>query len=185
MLVSLRKAVFLDRDGVINVDRSYVHSIQHFQFQEGIFELCRAAQELGYLLFVATNQGGIARGYYSELQFLELTEWMVRRFEERRIRIAHVYYCPYHPTHGIGEYLYDSQDRKPKPGMFLRARAEFNVDLTSSVLIGDQLSDMLAAQAAGIGVVILLRPGADQTGISEDRYYVLDSLPAIRAMFFR
>ena len=178
------KALFLDRDGVINIDRKHVHSVAEFQFQEGIFELCHAAQKLGYLLFVTTNQGGIARGQYSESQFLELTEWMVHRFHEQQIRIARVYYCPYHPTHGVGKYLYDSQDRKPKPGMFLRARTEFELDLASSMLIGDQLSDMAAAQAAGIGTAILLRPGAARTRISSDRYYVLDSLQAILTMFF-
>src|SRR6516164_6271182 len=83
------KALFLDRDGVINLERRYVH--------------CRAAQNLGYLLVVVTNQAGIARGYYTEQDFLQLTEWMIDRFAEQQIQIARVYYCPYHPVGRIGE----------------------------------------------------------------------------------
>ena len=100
MSIGKNKALFLDRDGVINVEQSYVHSREQFHFREGIFELGRAAQRLGYTLFVVTNQAGIARGYYSEAEFLELTEWMVHQFAEQRIHIARVYYCPYHPVHG-------------------------------------------------------------------------------------
>ena len=85
---------------------------------------------------------------------------MIHKFDEQQIQIARVYYCPYHPVHGRGRYKYDSPDRKPKPGMLLRARADFNLDLSSSVLIGDQLSDIDAAQAAGVGTKILLRSGA-------------------------
>ena len=112
------KALFLDRDGVINVEQCYVHCRQHFHFREGIFELCRAAQNLGYVLLVVTNQAGIARGYYTETEFLELTKWMIHKFAEQQIQIARVYYCPYHPVHGRGRYKYDSPDRKPKPGMY-------------------------------------------------------------------
>ena len=97
------KALFLDRDGVINLERRYVHCRETFQFQDGIFELCRAAQNLGYLLVVVTNQAGIARGHYTEQDFLQLTEWMIDRFAEQQIQIARVYYCPYHPVGRIGE----------------------------------------------------------------------------------
>jgi D-glycero-D-manno-heptose 1,7-bisphosphate phosphatase len=178
------KALFLDRDGVVNIERGYVHSPDHFQFQEGIFELCRAAQTLGYLLVVVTNQAGIARGYYTESEFLELTEWMIHKFGKQQIQIARVYYCPYHPVHGIGRYKFDSPDRKPKPGMLLRARADFNLDLKSSVLIGDRLSDMHAAQVAGVGARILLRSGVAGIEVQEDHFYISDSLDKIRSRFF-
>src|SRR5215831_11307091 len=163
MTIRKNKALFLDRDGVINLEHTYVHTPDMFHFQEGIFELCRDAQRLDYLLMVVTNQSGIARGYYSESEFLALTAWMVGKFEQRRIRIERVYYCPYHPTHGVGRYRFDSSDRKPKPGMLLRARNDFNLDLKSSVLIGDQLSDIGAAEAAGVGTKILLQPGTVET----------------------
>ncbi len=112
--MSRRKALFLDRDGVINVETGYVHCREEFIFQEGIFELCSAAESLGYLIIVVTNQAGIARGYYTESEFFELTEWMIAEFERRGIAITKVYHCPYHPVHGLGEYRIDSPDRKPE-----------------------------------------------------------------------
>jgi len=178
------KALFLDRDGVINVERGYVHRRDDFRFQGGIFDLCRAAETLGYLLMVVTNQAGIARGYYSESEFLELTEWMIHEFAERGIRIARVYYCPYHPIHGIGEYKYDSPDRKPRPGMILRARADFGLDLASSVLVGDKSSDIEAAHAAGIGTKILLRSGGADVEMQPAEYHVVDSLDEVLDRFF-
>jgi D-glycero-D-manno-heptose 1,7-bisphosphate phosphatase len=184
MTTRKNKALFLDRDGVINLDHAYVCSPENFHFQEGIFELCRDAQRLDYRLLVVTNQSGIARGYYSESQFLALMEWMVGKFHEEQIQIDRVYYSPYHPTDGMGRYLLDSSDRKPKPGMFHRARADYNLDMRSSVVIGDQLSDIHAAEAAGVGTKILLRPGAAEPHTHEDQYHVLDSLATIRMKFF-
>jgi D-glycero-D-manno-heptose 1,7-bisphosphate phosphatase len=184
MSICKNKALFLDRDGVINVEQCYVHSREQFHFREGIFELCRTAQYLGYVLFVVTNQAGIARGYYTEAEFLELTEWMVHQFAGQGIKIAHVYYCPYHPVHGTGRYRCDSPDRKPKPGMLLRARADFNLDLPASILIGDQLSDIDAADAAGVGTKILLRSGAADSNGQAHRFYSSDSLDSIRTRFF-
>jgi D-glycero-D-manno-heptose 1,7-bisphosphate phosphatase len=178
------KALFLDRDGVINIDRSYVHSPDEFHFTDGIFELCRAAQILGYLLIVVTNQAGIARGYYTESAFLDLTDWMIHRFAERQIQIARVYYCPYHPVHGVGGYKRDSADRKPRPGMLLRARADFDLDLASSVLVGDTLSDIHAAKAAAVGLRILLHTANRDIDAQEDLCYVSGSLEDIRYRFF-
>jgi D-glycero-D-manno-heptose 1,7-bisphosphate phosphatase len=183
-MTSRNKALFLDRDGVINLEHSYLCSPDGFHFQEGIFDLCRDAQKLDYRLLVVTNQAGIARGYYSESQFLEFTEWMVQQFKKQEIRIDHVYYCPYHPVHGVGRYQLDSPDRKPKPGMLLRARKDFNLDLSSSVLIGDQLSDIDAAQAAGVGTRILLQPGGAETQVPNDQYHLFRSLESIRLRFF-
>ena len=177
-------ALFLDRDGVINLERGYVHCREKFQFQEGIFELCQAAQNLGYLLIVITNQAGIARGYYTELDFLQLTEWMIDRFAEQQIQIARVYYCPYHPVHGIGGYKRDSPDRKPKPGMLLRAQRDLDLNLSSSVLIGDQASDMQAARAAGIGTKIALRPEVAEMETLKHDCYIAPSLHDIRNRFF-
>jgi D-glycero-D-manno-heptose 1,7-bisphosphate phosphatase len=179
-----RKALFLDRDGVINVGDRYVHSRETFRFQKGIFELCRTAQDLGYILVVVTNQAGIARGYYTEGEFIELTEWMTHQFAEQQIKLSRVYYCPYHPIHGIGEYKQDSPDRKPNPGMLLRAQSDLNLDLASSVLIGDNLSDVHAGKAAGVGTTILLCSDVDETEAREARYYFSNSLEDIRYRFF-
>jgi len=152
----MRKALFLDRDGVINVEKNYVHKIEDFEFINGIFPLVRKAQELGYAPVVITNQAGIGRGYYSEYDFDVLTEWMLNRFLDEGICIEKVYYCPYHPTAGVGHYRQDSPDRKPNPGMLLRAQRELDLDMGNSILIGDKLSDMKAGERAGVNRLILL-----------------------------
>lgn len=149
--MSERPALFLDRDGVINVDHGYVFRREQFEFIDGIFDLCRAAKTLGYLVFVVTNQAGIGRQYYSEHDFAELTAWMCRVFREHKAEIDKVYFCPYHPVHGIGSYKVDSPFRKPRPGMILQAAQEFNVNLKRSVLVGDKQSDMDAGISAGVG----------------------------------
>jgi len=151
----MRRALFLDRDGVINIDRGYVGTPGEFEFVDGIFELCKYATDLGYLLLVVTNQAGIARGYYTERDFLVLTEWMCASFRERGAPIAKVYFCPFHPEHGVGEYKRESSFRKPGPGMILQARMEFDIDLTRSVLVGDRETDIGAGVAAGVGCNLL------------------------------
>lgn len=146
------RALFLDRDGVVNHDSGYTSSTEEFKFIDGIFDLCRAASQAGYLLIVVTNQAGIGRGYYSEQDFLKLTEWMCQRFEQEDVSIADVFYCPYHPEHGIGRFKKDSFDRKPNPGMMLRASEKHRLDLQRSIMIGDKDSDMQAAKNAGVAV---------------------------------
>lgn len=146
----MNKALFLDRDGVINVEKNYVYKIEDFEFIEGIFELVRSYQEKGFLIIVITNQSGIGRGYYTEEDFHKLNNWMIEQFKQKGIIITEVYYCPYHPTHGKGEYLKDSFDRKPNPGMILKAQEKYDIDLSQSVLIGDKESDIEAGRNAGI-----------------------------------
>ena len=177
------KALFLDRDGVINVERGYVHRRESFEFIPGIFELCRAAQNLGYLLVIVTNQAGIARGYYSEAEFNKLTNWMISRFADENIAIARLYYCPYHPLFGVGEYKRDSADRKPNPGMLLQAQFDLDLNLSSSILIGDKLSDIQAGCAAGVGMQILLSPKSTHAE-AEESFCAALSLDDIRTRFF-
>ncbi len=153
-----KKALFLDRDGVINEEKNYVHRIEDFEFMEGIFDLLSHAQSLNYLLVVITNQAGIARAYYTEKDFHILNNWMLGEFNSKGISINKVYYCPYHPTHGIGEYKQDSEFRKPGPGMILQAEKELHINLSQSTLIGDKESDIEAGRRAGIGQNILLKP---------------------------
>jgi D-glycero-D-manno-heptose 1,7-bisphosphate phosphatase len=160
----LRRALFLDRDGVINVDHGYVHRSEDFEFLPGIFELVRAARRRGLLPVVVTNQAGIARGYYDEAQFERLTAWMMARFATEGAALERVYHCPTHPTEGIGKYRVDSIDRKPGPGMLLRARDELGLDLGTSFMLGDKASDMLAGQAAGVGRLLLLHAMPDASG---------------------
>lgn len=151
-----RKALFLDRDGVINVNHGYVHSPEKTQWVAGIFELCLAAHAAGFLLVVITNQAGIARGLYTEQTFRNYTRWVHGQFEARGAPLAATYYCPHHPTAGLGAAMIECTCRKPKPGMILAAAATLDINLAESVLIGDSDSDMLAAAAAGVGEAILL-----------------------------
>jgi len=148
--------MFLDRDGVINLEKEYLSDIAEVEFIPGIFELAKIAIANGFKMFVVTNQSGIARGYYSEDKFLNLMSWMRGVFQKNGAAIDEVYYCPFHPDHGIGSYKKDSILRKPNPGMILQAQAEHTLDLEKSFLIGDRLSDMHAGLAAGVGNNFLL-----------------------------
>ena len=103
-----------------------------------------------YYVFVVTNQAGIAKGKYTEEQFLELTKWMENEFLNYKIKIAKTYYCPYHEKAAIKQYKQDSFDRKPNPGMLLKAIKEFNIDPRKSIMIGDKESDMEAGRRAKI-----------------------------------
>ena len=152
----MKKALFLDRDGVINEDIGYLHRPEEFRFKDGIFELCRAAKERGYLLIVATNQSGIARGYYSEEEYQKLTNWMRERFLEKGVLIDEIYHCPFYPDEKLGVYGVDSPDRKPNPGMFLKAREQYDLDMGRCVAVGDRETDVEAAHKAGIGCNFLL-----------------------------
>lgn len=153
------KALFLDRDGVINADKGYVGRIEQFEFLPGIFDLCRTAQEAGFIPIIVTNQAGIGRGYYSDHDFHRLTDWMLAEFRTRGIGIGRVYHCPHHPEAGLAEYRRECIDRKPNPGMILRAKDDFNLDLSRSVLVGDKDSDIEAGRAAGVGFNIKLVHG--------------------------
>lgn len=150
-----QRALFLDRDGVINVNHGYVHRCEDFEFIDGIFDVARCARAANYRLVVITNQAGIGRGYYSEQQFDELTAWMCVAFENVGAPIDKVYYSPFHPTAGLGRFRKDDVSRKPRPGMILQAQQELKLDLKQCVLIGDKASDIQAGVAAGIGSNIL------------------------------
>ncbi len=150
----MRKALFLDRDGVINVEKNYLYRIEDFEFIDGVFEACRAFQQKGYLIIVITNQAGIARGKYTEEDYDVLTRWMLGRFTEEGIKISAVYHCPHHP-----DFTGSCDCRKPAPGMLEAARAEFDIDMASSILVGDKESDIEAGLNAGIGSNILVRSG--------------------------
>lgn len=176
-----RRALFLDRDGVINVDHGYVWTPERTDFIDGIFEVIRDARARDYLVIVVTNQAGIARGYYTEAQFKTYMAWVEREMEARGAALDAVYYCPHHPTAGTGAYRRICECRKPAPGMLLRAQREHGLDLSASILIGDKVSDIEAASSAGVGVPLLLGPQQTNsnlqtafiTDVREARNYIL------------
>ena len=146
----MRKAAFIDRDGIVNVDSGYVHAPAEFHFVPGIFELCRLLETNDYRLIIITNQSGIARGLFTVADFENLTRWMVEEFRKKEISILKVYVCPHHPTAGTGEFKTACSCRKPEPGMILTAEEEWDIDLKKSILIGDKISDIQAGINAGI-----------------------------------
>ena len=141
----MKKALFLDRDGVINKEKNYLYKIEDFEFVDGVFETCRYFQEKGYLIIIVTNQAGIARGKYTEQDYQILTDWMLAEFEKQGITISKAYHCPHHP-----EFTGECGCRKPKPGMLIQAKKEFDIDMPNSLMVGDKNSDIEAAINSGI-----------------------------------
>ena len=154
-----RRALFLDRDGVINIDHSYVHTVNRTKWLPGVFRLCEAVSSQGLVLVVVTNQAGIARGMYSEGQFIAYTHWMHGEFRRHGTPLLATYYCPHHPDAGLGQYLARCNCRKPAPGMVLGAAERYGIMLSESWLIGNNRSDIEAGVAAGVGRTILLSDG--------------------------
>lgn len=170
-------AIFLDRDGTINIDHGYVHEIDDFQFIDGVIDACRELKKMGFALVLVTNQSGIARGKFSEAQFMRLTEWMDWSLADREVDLDGIYFCPHHPEAVIEEYRQVCDCRKPQPGMLLQAQKELNIDLAASYMVGDKIEDMQAAAAAGVGTKVLVRTGKPVTEAGENAAdWVLNSL---------
>ena len=172
-----RRALFLDRDGVVNEEVGYLHRAEEVRFVEGIFSLCRTAAGLGYRLIVVTNQAGIARGYYTEEDFEALTEFMRGELRGEGIALDAVYCCPFHPEHGVGKYKQEHEDRKPGTGMLRRGVREFGVDLSESVMVGDRCSDVGAANAAGLRQMFLI--SGTEVGKCGGEYLGVESLAEV------
>jgi len=151
-----RRAAFLDRDGVINLDHSYVFRPQDFEFVPGTLAAARRLHEAGWALVVVTNQSGIGRGLYSEDDYRTLDAWMRAEFAAAGAPLAATYFCPHHPRDAQGAYLRECDCRKPAPGMLLAAARELNLDLAASAMFGDKASDLEAARAAGVPLRYLL-----------------------------
>lgn len=145
-----KPAVFLDRDGVLNIDKGYVHRSTDFEWVPGAVEAIKYLNDKGYLVFVVTNQAGIARGYYSEKDFLNLSKWMNTLLMKDGAHLDAIYYCPHHPVQGVGVYLQTCKCRKPNPGMLKQAMQEWSIDMKRSFLVGDMPHDVQAAERANI-----------------------------------
>lgn len=160
-----RPALFLDRDGVINLDHGYVGTVDRFSFTPGALRAIRAASDRGFHVFVVTNQSGIARGYYTEADMRALHLWMSDQVRAAGGTIDDIRHCPFHPDGVIPEYTRASDWRKPAPGMILDLIHRWEVDPRRSLMIGDQPSDVAAAQAAGVAGHLF--PGGDLYGFAE------------------
>lgn len=163
----MQKAIFIDRDGVINIEKNYLYKIEEFEFINGVFEALKSFQSLGYTLFIITNQSGIGRGYYTLDDFNRLTSWMLQQFKEKGITISDVQLCPHGPND-------DCNCRKPKTGMIDTILKKHAIDLQNSWLIGDKASDIECAKNAGIAHTIQVKSGHEfETSMAE---YICDSI---------
>lgn len=137
----MNKAIFLDRDGTINVEKHYLYKIEDFEFLPGVVEALKALQEAGYLLIIITNQSGIARGYYTEEDFQKLNDWMISTLKQHGVMITDVYFCPHLPDAEVEFYRKDCSCRKPKLGLYRQAVLDYNILLSKSYAIGDKIRD--------------------------------------------
>lgn len=145
----MRRAVFLDRDGTINVEREYLHRIEDFAFIPGAPEAIARLKQAGFLVIVVTNQSGVARGYYPREAVDRLHERIRHLLRSHETGIDGFYVCPHHPTEGTGDYRIDCDCRKGAPGMLLQAARDHGIDLGRSFMVGDKLADIEAGAAAG------------------------------------
>ncbi|EOW6707997.1 D-glycero-beta-D-manno-heptose 1,7-bisphosphate 7-phosphatase [Cronobacter malonaticus] len=173
-------AIFLDRDGTINIDHGYVSEIDRFEFIDGVIDAMRELKAMGFALVLVTNQSGIARGKFTEAQFEQLTEWMDWSLADRGVDLDGIYYCPHHPEGAVEEFRQNCDCRKPQPGMLISARNFLHIDMGASYMVGDKLEDMQAGAAAGVGTKVLVRTGKPVTPEAEAAAdWVLNSLAAL------
>jgi D-glycero-D-manno-heptose 1,7-bisphosphate phosphatase len=153
------KAAFVDRDGVIISDSGFLYRVEDLEFLPGAIDGLQQLQAAGYLLVVITNQSGIARGLYTEDDYLRFTTCMQQRLSAAGVQLAAVEYCPHLPEAQVARYRVDCDCRKPRPGMLVRAAAALNIDLSTSILVGDRATDIQAGRSAGVGRCWLVRSG--------------------------
>jgi len=149
MLVNTIKVAFLDRDGVINNDTGYTHKVDDFTFTDNCIAALKILQASDYKIIVVTNQSGIGRGYYSETDYQTLTHWYCEQLEQQGVHISDVFHCPHAPEDNCS-------CRKPAEGLFLQAARRYAINFSQSLMVGDKLSDLQAAQKAGVSRLILL-----------------------------
>ena len=150
----MEKYIFLDRDGTINVEKHYLHKIEDFEYENGVLEALEGLQKLGYKFIIVTNQAGIAKGYYTERDYLILEEFIEKDLLKKGIIIQKTYHCPHHPQGKI-PYNVNCDCRKPKTGMFLEAIEEFDIDIENSYMVGDRFTDLKPADELGIYPVLI------------------------------
>jgi D-glycero-D-manno-heptose 1,7-bisphosphate phosphatase len=154
--LDLKKAVFLDRDGTINVEKDYLVRPEEFEFIPGAPEAIARLKRAGFLVIVVTNQSGVARGYFSIDDVRRLHDHLQQQLIAAGTAIDDFYLCPHHPDHGVGKYKTECDCRKGRPGMLLQAAADHGIDLRCSYMVGDKLADVEAGKAAGCSPILVL-----------------------------
>lgn len=169
----MNKAVFLDRDGTINIEKNYLFKVEDFVFIEGTIEAVKIFRDLGYKIIVITNQAGIARGYYSERDVKKLHNYVDSKLKKKGVNIDAYYYCPHHPEGIVKDYAVTCQCRKPKTAMIQKAVDEWNINLNESIIVGDKETDIQTGKNAGIKRTILVRSGhpIDESKTEYDEIY--------------
>ena len=177
--MDLRQAVFLDRDGTINVEVEYLQSVDQFRFIPGVPAALKRLQQAGFLLVVVTNQAGIGRGYYDEAALELVHRHMHAELAAAGVAIDACYFCPHHPEKGVGAYLQECGCRKPLPGMLQQAARELQIDLPRSFMVGDKLTDIEAGLSAGCrSLLVLTGYGADEAARLPEGVNAYPDLPA-------
>ncbi|MBW8192966.1 D-glycero-beta-D-manno-heptose 1,7-bisphosphate 7-phosphatase [Neiella marina] len=173
-------AVFLDRDGVINLDTGYTHKVEDLVILPGVAKGCRRLIEAGFKLVIVTNQSGIARGLYTKSDYQRFTERLLELLATQSVHFHGVYFCPHHQLGEIKQYSKDCDCRKPKPGMLLEASKDLSLDLSKSYMVGDRPSDLEAAVQAGVIGQVLIATGKVLTdeGIQKASFVADDFLAA-------
>ena len=174
VLMEENKFILFDRDGVINVEKSYLYKIEDFEYETGVIEGLKKLKKLGYRFLIITNQAGIAKGYYTEEDYLKLEKFIMDDLENRGIKIEKTYYCPHHPE-GKGIYHKECECRKPNIGNFLKAINEFFIDVEKSFMVGDRITDLIPAEKLGFKTV-MVKTGYGMENISKLTDYGLKSL---------
>lgn len=146
----MNKAIFLDRDGTLNIEKNYLYKKEDFEFIKGMPEAIKKWNELGYKVVVVTNQSGVARGYYTEKDVVNLHTYINDLLMESGAHIDAFYYCPHHPIYGIGKYKVECNCRKPNIGLFIKAIKDFDINVDKSFFFGDKESDLKAGVNLGI-----------------------------------
>lgn len=169
------KILFLDRDGVINVEKNYAYKIEDFVFIDGVFTSCKVYADRGYKIIVVTNQSGIGRGYYTHADFAKVTDYMISVFKQNGVDILDVFYCPHSPD-------VECECRKPKIGMIQKADNLYDIDYENSIIVGDKESDIALGVNAKIGTKILVRSGHKLDEANTKADFVVDSIADIIAL---
>lgn len=154
----MKKAVFLDKDGTLIYDEPYNVDPSKIQIKPGVVEGLKLLKN-DFLLIIVTNQSGVARGIFSEVECKHAIDHLLSMFRRSGVEIDGYYYCPHHPDGTVEEYAVSCRCRKPKPGMLLMASEQHALNLTGSWMIGDSLSDVEAGAAAGCSSVLLVTNG--------------------------